>query len=163
MSDRLVARRHIFIRPSTVAKRRAAEADHLPAPDAALGNAALRCGNGWRPTCLDRSTATAATPTKASARPSLLGELRLPPWPSCGRHSPNVPIVRAGRRRACWQPLANSNSPSEPQRRVQRHLLDARLPSGKTLDQNPPPPSHAPAGARSAAVRGSALGLPAQF
>ena len=39
MSDRLVARRQIY-RPSTVAKRRAAEADHLPAPDAALGNAA---------------------------------------------------------------------------------------------------------------------------
>src|SRR4051794_24268216 len=42
-------------------------------------NKSSSSGNGWRPTCLDRSTATAATPTKASARPSLLGELRLPP------------------------------------------------------------------------------------
>jgi hypothetical protein len=40
----------------------------------------------------------------AARLPLLLGELRLP----------NVPIGRAGRRRACWQPLPNSNSPSEP-------------------------------------------------
>ena len=44
--------------------------------------------------------------------PLLLQELRLPTVASCGRHSPSAPTARAGRPRACWQPLPNSNSPS---------------------------------------------------
>src|SRR3977135_2180180 len=62
------------------------------------------------------------------------GNCVCPPSPSCGRHSPNVPIVRAGRRRACWQPLPNSNSPSEPSDVFSDIWWRRGLPSGKTLD-----------------------------
>ena len=67
--------------------------------------------------------------------PMLLTTLRLPTigqlWPTFTER----PIARAGRPRAIWRPCSSIELAERDQRRIQRHLQDARLPSGKTLRQ----------------------------
>jgi hypothetical protein len=98
----------------------------------------------------------------AARLPLLLGELRLPTvaklWQTFTERAdregwPSARLLAT---------LAEFELAERAQRRVQRHLLEARLPSGKTLDQNPPPARRARAGAGSAAARGGMLGRPAQ-
>ena len=75
----------------------------------------------------------------AARLPLLLGELRLPTvaklWQTFTERAdregwPSARLLAT---------LAEFELAERAQRRVQRHLLEARLPSGKTLDQNPPP------------------------
>ena len=54
--------------------------------------------------------------------------------PPCGRASPSGPIAKVGRRARLLATLTELELAERDQRRIQRHLLEARLPPGKTLD-----------------------------
>ena len=98
----------------------------------------------------------------AARLPLLLGELRLPTvaklWQTFTERAdregwPSARLLAT---------LAEFELAERAQRRVQRHLLEARLPSGKTLDRNPPSPASRSSRRTFAAAHG-ALGPPAQF
>ncbi|MET4773950.1 DNA replication protein DnaC [Bradyrhizobium elkanii] len=63
----------------------------------------------------------------------LLNELRLPPSRCCGRNLPSSPIRKAGRG-ALLATIAEHEIAERSRRRIERHLVEARLPTGKTFD-----------------------------
>ena len=56
------------------------------------------------------------------------------PLPPCGRPSLSAPTGKAGRRRGLLATLTELELVERAQRRIQRHLIETRLPPGKTLD-----------------------------
>ena len=57
-----------------------------------------------------------------------------PPSPGSGRSSPSAPTRRVGRPHDCSPALAELEIAERGRRRIERHLAEARLPPGKTLD-----------------------------